>query len=1284
MNGLGSPSKRAQVLSHLLVNDPDILFLCDSRLGQAGQNSLINHYPDYYFYFNSSNSQARGVDIIINRKFPIEITDSWGDEDGNILILLGSFDGDAIVFCNIYGPNSDDPNYFSNLFDRLQGFGTDYIILGGDFNVYIDPVIDSLGYNSIRTPGARRIILDALSHGGFIDPFRLLHKQKKEFTWQRFNSSQSARLDYFLTTSSMSNFIVSCTSFPAFRSDHKPINIIIDLKKIKKGKGLWRFNNRLLLDSNFVDLVKKEIKICCAKYLVHPVYSNFLNDAPIGEVDTFLNAPLADLEQLEFNIDFDTLLICIFNDIKNLSISYASGRGKSNKALAKNLLREIGIAPEGPGKQALLDQYNLLMETSANEHLSNIARLSKLEGERPSRWFLRLEKANNAQKFLGEIVNERGDKVTSQDGIEQEIRCFYQDLYAESGHQVNSPDELKSFMPANIVPPSLSNVQSNFLESDITLDEIADFLRNINLDSSPGYSGISYHFIKIFFKPLGTFMVKAAKAIFDKGILPTAFRIGIISLIPKGNKDKRFLQNWRPICLLDSCYKIFSGVLTKRLNKVLPSIIDIAQSGFIPGRCLNDSLRILTDVLEWGNRYKQPGIILSIDYRKAFDTISHSFIINSLKFFGFKENFIRWVKITQNDFMACTSNAGNISPPFKLSRGAKQGDPLSPGLFIIGLEVLSLRIRNDPGIIGYKMGSLELRVNYFADDSVYLLDRNEQSVNKVVNIIDTFANLSGLHMNKDKSALIEFGVRPRIPFCVNLPFKRLKEFDYLGFAFTSDLSNMEKNVDIKLEEIKKICNNWRNRNMTIYGRSVLAKTIMISKINNILMILPNTNRKSLKIFESQIYNFIWKGKDQVRRFDSKISEFNGGLNLPNIFTAVEAFKISWFRRLFNVETIWGKILNVLIAKVKPNFNFNSLLELGDLGWAKLASKIPSAFWKVCLKAPISPCRDFLKSRSDLLLDLNLWDCSFLTSQNRAFFPHQYPSLRKKIRFISELVNPNTNALFLPIEFVTFFGEVNLPQLEKILDVVRAFLLSKGFNPDRLVPVLPQRPLWLAFFNITNKGCRGWTRILRSYKSDNIRKREENWEGILGLRLGPLYWDKIYKLLTTLTYNNKLKYFQYQLNRGCLNLNNIISKFVPGQSDRCTFCNNHKEDIIHLFWSCDIVQAFKISLGPFLNQLNVTWPPPSRESFLFGCHKSSFCSEQEYIYLLIKHFIWISRCLKTELSLASCKNKISFMISSDLCHVGQRPRGGGEGGGVTTLGTDPFMFISSLANRLGIG
>ena len=115
---------------------------------------------------------------------------------------------------------------------------------------------------------------------------------------------------------------------------------------------------------------------------------------------------------------------------------------------------------------------------------------------------------------------------------------------------------------------------------------------------------------------------------------------------------------------------------------------------------------------------------------------------------------------------------------------------------------------------------------------------------------------------------------------------------YLGLVFTANLQNMEQNIDDKIASIKKIGKCWKNRHLSIYGKNTIAKCLMLSKINNVVMVLPNLKKNIIEKCEKIIYSFLWNDKnDQVRRQDAKVSEAQGGLNLPDLSISVQAFKI---------------------------------------------------------------------------------------------------------------------------------------------------------------------------------------------------------------------------------------------------------------------------------------------------------------------------------------------------------------------------------------------------------
>ena len=129
-------------------------------------------------------------------------------------------------------------------------------------------------------------------------------------------------------------------------------------------------------------------------------------------------------------------------------------------------------------------------------------------------------------------------------------------------------------------------------------------------------------------------------------------------------------------------YKLYSGVIAQRLNKVLTKIISNSQFGFVKGKYIGEAIRTTYDALEYAKQTKRASILLLINFRKAFDSLSHEFIKACLKQFGFKENIRKWITILIEKFQININNGGNLSKTIDIGKGCKQGDPISSCLFI--------------------------------------------------------------------------------------------------------------------------------------------------------------------------------------------------------------------------------------------------------------------------------------------------------------------------------------------------------------------------------------------------------------------------------------------------------------------------------------------------------------------------------------------------------------------------------------------------------------------------
>lgn len=167
------------------------------------------------------------------------------------------------------------------------------------------------------------------------------------------------------------------------------------------------------------------------------------------------------------------------------------------------------------------------------------------------------------------------------------------------------------------------------IENNISREEILTSLKGMKNNKSPGSDGFTAEFFKFFWSDLSQFIEKSFQYSFKKGMLSNVQSQGIISILPKGNKPREFLKNWRPISLLNVSYKLLSTVLANRLKPLLNTLIHENQKGFLAGRYIGENTKLLYDC----NEKCKPRLVLLIDFEKAFDPVSWNFILKVVRFF---------------------------------------------------------------------------------------------------------------------------------------------------------------------------------------------------------------------------------------------------------------------------------------------------------------------------------------------------------------------------------------------------------------------------------------------------------------------------------------------------------------------------------------------------------------------------------------------------------------------------------------------------------------------------
>ncbi len=157
------------------------------------------------------------------------------------------------------------------------------------------------------------------------------------------------------------------------------------------------------------------------------------------------------------------------------------------------------------------------------------------------------------------------------------------------------------------------------------------------------------------------------------------------------------------------------------MKAVIPSIISKDQSGYLKGRYIGQNIRLLQDISFFTELKQLPCMLLAIDYEKAFDSLNWNFLLKTLKHVNFGPNFISYVKLMYNNIESAMLYNGSTVYYFKLERGVRQGCPLSAYLFILAIEVLANKIRNDTDIKGIKIDNKEIKISLLADDITLIL-----------------------------------------------------------------------------------------------------------------------------------------------------------------------------------------------------------------------------------------------------------------------------------------------------------------------------------------------------------------------------------------------------------------------------------------------------------------------------------------------------------------------------------------------------------------------------------
>ena len=564
------------------------------------------------------------------------------------------------------------------------------------------------------------------------------------------------------------------------------------------------------------------------------------------------------------------------------------------------------------------------------------------EGEASSAYFFNLERKRGQERLfyairtLGDIV------VRSVSLIARAWVSFYVLLFTAQPLVVGEQDFFLSQLDRR-----LSAAERALCEGELTLEECKAAVDGMASGKSPGVDGLSAEFYQRFWPLLSEDLIEVLNYSYTFGRLSPSQRSRLITLLHKRG-DHLEMKNWRTITLLCADYKIVAKAIANRLLEVPPTVVRPDQSCGVRGRDSVVNRRMLQDLVNDVNRRGLGRAVLSLDQEKAFDRVDWGFLLRVLERMNFGSSFCKWVSLFYTRISSSVLVNGERSAPFFVSRGVRQGCPLSPLLYVLMAETIASAIRNDPHIDGFSLpGRRCIKLCQYADDTSIII-MSDFSLEAVFKLFQRYKRASGAKLNVTKSHGLLLGTwasRQSLPVALDWSSHSIT---VMGAKLMNVLD--DSNWTAPLEELDHTLDTWRQRRLSYHGRALVLNSLGLSTfwyLASFLTMSPTVK----KAVSSTAFSFIWNGKrerERVARSSLTQPSSSGGLNVVDLNNKISAFHAIWVRRLAQ-------------APDHPSFFFFFLLSSDLLCWpgftclvtrrmATSSSMAPAPWsrWRPCL------------------------------------------------------------------------------------------------------------------------------------------------------------------------------------------------------------------------------------------------------------------------------------------------------------------------------------------------
>lgn len=866
VRGLNSPAHRETVLQLLKDTGPNLVCLQETKLQHINDMlalEFLGQRLNHLVYLPADGTKG-GIVLAWDADL-ISVTNSTLGLYSLSATVHMRLSGTSFFMTVVYGP-SEDPDK-GNFLQELQSIKPDLAtpwLCVGDFNlIYEARDKNNLNLNR-RLMGQFRNTLDACELKEIV-----LHNRK--YTWSNGQDNPTlVHLDRFFCNNDWDiNYSTwGLQALSSSMSDHCPLFLCQQSTPPRKAK--FKFECFWTKIPGFFEVVKEAWDRSAAGNNPMMILHNKL-----------LNTAKALRSWSKILFGNARMQLHIVNEIiLRLDEAQESRPLTTEEA---DLLRDLKVRVLGLAA----------VERSRRRQSSRLVWLK--EGDACTRFFHLRMSARKRRNFIPALKNRDGNMLWSHAEKEQDAFDHYNSLLGSKAQRGCT---------FNWNSLNLSSINGSDLDNTFTENEIFDAISQMPSEKAPGPDGFTIVFYKSCWSIIKHSVVAAFHSLYNFNTGPLErLNTATICLIPK-KEVAEYISDFRPISLIHSFAKIVSKVLALRLANKIDSLISPSQSAFIKKRCIQDNFLYVRNLARAYHRTRTSALLFKLDISKAFDTVSWEYLFELLEARGFSARWRNWIALILASSSSMVLLNGILGPKLHHQRGLRQGDPLSPYLFILAIDTLQrlFEIATEQGDLSQLRGrNAKLRLSLYADDAALFVNPCKEDVDLTMEIMNKFGDATGLKINMSKSLVLPIR-------CANLNLDNiLTDFggqrasfpiSYLGLPLTLGRLRLVHLQPI-LDKAKAKMAGWQGKLMTPGGRRELVRSVL-SSMPIYLLTAIKTQKQFIKEYDKARRRFLWAGNQEMHGGKCKVNWTKtclpvdrGGLGVIDLERFSRALRLRW-------------------------------------------------------------------------------------------------------------------------------------------------------------------------------------------------------------------------------------------------------------------------------------------------------------------------------------------------------------------------------------------------------